>query len=121
VNTDHSIRMRSKKQLAVDAAGGADALAVLLVDTPGVGADAVRAVLDAWQPGRIAVARYGSRRGHPTVMDRPLWREAIKHARPDAGARVLMSLQPDLVDEVAVAGDAPDLDTPGDLASWQHP
>jgi CTP:molybdopterin cytidylyltransferase MocA len=119
VNPDPDRGMRSSLALAVAAARGADALAVLLVDLPGVGADAVRAVVTAWQPGRIAVARYGSRRGHPTVMSPELWGEALDCAGADEGARALLAARPELLDEVAVAGDGTDLDTPADLESWR--
>ena len=110
--------MRSSLDLAVAAADDADALAVLLVDAPGVGADAVRAVLAAWRPGRIAVGRYGDRRGHPTVAAPAEWRAALALAGPDEGARALLAGRPDLVDEVEVPGDPTDLDTPEDLARW---
>src|SRR3954470_11927488 len=67
VNPDPDRGMRSSLELAVAAAGDVDALAVLLVDVPGVSAEAVRSVLAAWQAGRIAVGSYSGRRGHPTV------------------------------------------------------
>ncbi len=118
VNPDPSRGMRSSLALAVDAATGADALAVLLVDVPGVGAEAVRTVVRAWRPGRIAVADYAGRRGHPTVMAPALWRAALDLAGPDEGARALLARRADLVDVVPVAGDASDLDTPDDLARW---
>ena len=110
--------MRSSLALAVTAAEGAAALAVLLVDAPGVGADAVREVVLAWRPGRIAVGRYAGRRGHPTVMALDLWHVALGLAGPDEGARALLTAHPQLVDDVDVAGDPADLDTPADLASW---
>lgn len=118
VNPDPDRGMRSSLELAVAAADGADALAVLLVDTPGIGTDAVRAVVAAWRPGRIAIGRYGARRGHPTVMSPAQWRAALESAGPDEGARALLGAHPELVDEVPVAGDAADLDTPDDLARW---
>ncbi len=121
VNPDPDRGMRSSLALAVDAAPhDIDALAVLLVDTPGIDADAVRTVIAGWQPGRIAVARYGTRRGHPTVMSPQLWREALAGAEPDEGARALLADRPHLVDDVEVHGDAADLDTPSDLAAWEH-
>jgi len=121
VNPDPERGMRSSLALAVDAAeGAADALAVLLVDTPGVGAQAVREVLAAWTPGRIALARYGARRGHPTVMSPALWREALEGADGDEGARALLARRPDLVDEISVDGDPTDLDTAQDLARWRR-
>ena len=110
--------MRSSLELAVAAAGAADALAVLLVDVPGVGAGAVRAVVAAWRPGRIAVARYAGRRGHPTVMAPGLWRDALSGAGADEGARALLAGRPDLVDVVDVPGDAADLDTADDVRRW---
>lgn len=111
--------MRSSLALAVAAAGPCAALAVLLVDAPGVGAEAVRAVVGAWRPGRIAVARYGGRRGHPTVMAPRLWQQALAAAGADEGARALLVARGDLVDEVDVPGDPVDLDTPADLARWR--
>jgi molybdenum cofactor cytidylyltransferase/nicotine blue oxidoreductase len=110
--------MRSSLELAVSAARGAEALAVLLVDTPGTGADAVRAVVAAWRPGRIALACDGRRRGHPAVMAPELWRAALELAGPDEGARAFLAAHPELVDEVDVPGDLSDVDTPDDLARW---
>jgi len=118
-NPDPDRGQRSSLELAVAAAAGADALAVLLVDLPGIGADAVAAVCAAWRPGRIAVGRYGARRAHPIVMAPPLWADAIPLAGPDEGARALLSARPELVDEVDVPGDPADLDTPADLARWE--
>lgn len=118
VNPDPSRGQRSSLELAVDAAGDVAALAVVLVDMPGISAEAVYAVVHSWQPGRIAIARYGRRRGHPTVMAPRLWRTALASAGPDEGARALLASRPDLVDEVDVTGDPSDLDTPADLARW---
>lgn len=118
VNAEPERGQRSSLALALDSAGDVDALVVLLVDMPGISAAAVRAVVAAWRPGRIALARYGRRRGHPTVMAPVLWRLALESAGPDEGARALLAARPDLVDEVAVAGDPSDLDTPDDLARW---
>lgn len=118
VNPHPERGMRSSLALAVDAAGDADALAVVLVDAPGIGAAAVRTVVDVWRPGRIGTARYAGRRGHPVVMAPDLWRQALERAAPDEGARALFNARPELVDEVDVPGDPTDLDTPDDLASW---
>jgi CTP:molybdopterin cytidylyltransferase MocA len=118
VNPDPERGQRSSLAVAVDALPGVDALAVLLVDTPGIAAAAVRTVCAAWRPGRIAVGRYGTRRGHPTVMAPALWVEALALAGPDEGARALLATRPDLVDEVDVPGDPADLDTPADLSRW---
>ncbi|MEO8888384.1 MAG: nucleotidyltransferase family protein [Jatrophihabitantaceae bacterium] len=119
INPEPGRGMRSSLALAVEAAPDADALAVLLVDLPGVSAVAVRAVVAAWRPGRIALGSYAGRRGHPTVMEPALWREALSLAGPDEGARALLASRPELVDEVAVPGSADDLDSPEDLARWR--
>jgi CTP:molybdopterin cytidylyltransferase MocA len=121
VNPEPDRGMRSSLALAVEAVPEADALAVLLVDAPGITADAIRTVVAAWRPGRIAVGRYGARRGHPTVMAPDLWRAALALAGPDEGARALLAARPELVDEIDVAGDPADLDTPADLARWHPP
>lgn len=118
INPDPERGMRSSLELAIDAAGRPEAVAVLLVDLPGVSARSVRGVLVAWRPGRIAAPTYRGRRGHPVVMAPALWRDAIALAGPDGGARALLQARPELVDEIAVPGCADDLDTPGDLARW---
>jgi molybdenum cofactor cytidylyltransferase/nicotine blue oxidoreductase len=110
--------MRSSVQLATEAAGEVDALAITLVDLPGVTPAGVAAVIRAWRPGRIAVASFGGQRGHPTVMSPQLWRLALELAEPDEGARRLLAARPELVDEVAVEGTPADLDTPADLERW---
>jgi molybdenum cofactor cytidylyltransferase/nicotine blue oxidoreductase len=118
VNPDPSRGQRSSLELAVAAGESADAIAILLVDVPGIGVDAVRTVIEAWRPGRITVARYGAVRGHPTVMAPGLWQEALELAGPDEGARSLLKARADRVDEIDVSGDPVDLDTPADLARW---
>ncbi len=120
VNPDPSRGMRSSLALAVEAAGDADALAVLLVDMPGLSAAAVRSVVGAWRPDRVAVACYDGVRAHPTVMSPDLWRSALETAGPDEGARAFLTAHPELVDEIDVVGDPADLDTPDDLARWQR-
>jgi molybdenum cofactor cytidylyltransferase/nicotine blue oxidoreductase len=118
VNSKPDRGMRSSLALAVDTAGTAEALAVLLVDMPGATAEGVRAVAQAWRPGRISVGRYGAVRGHPIVMAPTLWRAALELAGPDEGARAYLAAHPHLVDEVDVPGNPADLDTPEDLARW---
>jgi len=113
--------MRSSLHLAVLAATelAADALAVLLVDTPGITADSAAAVITAWRPGRITVGSYAGRRAHPTVMSPQWWQRALALAGPDKGARALLAIERERVDEVAVDGDPTDLDTADDLAAWR--
>jgi molybdenum cofactor cytidylyltransferase/nicotine blue oxidoreductase len=120
INPQPSRGMRSSLQLGLDAAAefGSDDIAVLLVDTPGVDAVAIRTVLNGVRPGRIAVGTYNGRRGHPTVMSVALWRRALELAGPDEGGRALLRAQPELVDEIAADGDPIDLDTLDDLNAW---
>lgn len=119
VNDDPDRGMRSSLQCGIEAAGRTpDAIAVVLVDTPGITPQATRAVIEAWRPGRIAVASYAGRRGHPTVMSPELWRQALERAEPDEGAKALLTAKAELIDEVAVEGDPTDLDTEADLARW---
>ncbi|HLY33416.1 MAG TPA: NTP transferase domain-containing protein, partial [Jatrophihabitantaceae bacterium] len=117
VNPDPGRGMRSSLELAVSAADATQPLVVILVDVPGIGADTVRAVLDAWRPGRVAVARYATRLGHPVAMEPALWRGAIALAGPDEGARTFFAARPDLLVQVPVPGDPGDIDTPADLTA----
>lgn len=119
INQDAESGMRSSLVLAIAVAADAEAIAVHLVDLPGIGADAVCAVIGAWTPGRIAVGRIGERRVHPIVMAPPQWQDAVNVAGADEGARRYLAAHPQLITEVDVAGSAEDLDTPEDLARWE--
>lgn len=122
VNPDPDRGMRSSLELAVTAAGSVAepvaALAVILVDVPGLAVAAVKAVLAEWRPGRIAIGRFAGRFGHPIVMGLDQWRDAIALAGPDEGARGLLRTRPELIDPIDVAGDPTDLDTPADVTAW---
>jgi CTP:molybdopterin cytidylyltransferase MocA len=114
--------LRSSLELGLAAAPDSDAVAVLLADLPGISPAAVRAVLDGWQPGRIAIGVVGRRRVHPTVMAPQRWGAAVALAGLDEGARALLAAHPHDVDEIALSEEsasAADLDTPADLAAWE--
>ncbi|MDP9240958.1 MAG: NTP transferase domain-containing protein [Actinomycetota bacterium] len=99
----------------------ADAALVLLVDTPGIGAAAVRRVGAAAAPGAVAVATYAGRPGHPVLLGRDHWAEVIRTAHRDAGAREFLAAHPDLVRQIPCddVADNADVDVPGDLPGWR--
>ncbi len=72
------------------AATDADSVVVLLVDTPGITAEAVRRV--AAKSGRDALvsATYGQRRGHPVLLGRDHWSGVASLATADIGARAYL-------------------------------
>lgn len=115
VNPDPERGMGSSLRLALSAAAG-DRAVILLVDTPEVGVDAIRAVLAVDAP--VAVARYGARRGHPVAIRREWWADVAIRAEGDEGARPFLRAHPELIVDVDCPGDPADLDTPEELAAW---
>ncbi len=124
VNQDWSSGMGSSLRAGLAELGrcggeaAADAALVLLVDQPLIGAEAVRAVLEAWRGGaRLAAASYGGRRGHPVLFGREHWAAAARGAVGDAGARAFLAAH--AAELVLVPCDSVanprDLDVPGDL------
>jgi len=69
------------------------------VDTPDVGADTVRRVLDTARSSAsgLARARYGGRPGHPVVIARRHWPELLSALHGDEGARPFLSARTDVV------------------------
>jgi CTP:molybdopterin cytidylyltransferase MocA len=101
----------------------ADAVVVVLVDQPLIGAEAIRRVIQAHLAGAaIAVATYGGQFGHPVLLSRPTWTGVAQLAQGDTGARAYLRSHPELVIEVACdeTGSPADVDTPGDLAALQE-
>jgi CTP:molybdopterin cytidylyltransferase MocA len=120
VNPDPDRGMGSSLRLGLAACTGQVAV-VLLVDTPGIGADAVRRVLDEVGSGaRVAIASFGGRSVPPVAFARAVWDEVALLAIGDQGARGFLRAHPDQVVAVDCPGDPSDIDTPADLDRWRQ-
>ena len=78
--------------------GPAGHAVLMTVDTPDVGAAAVRRVLTAARttPSGIARAGYGQRPGHPVVIARPHWPDLLATLHGDEGARSFLASRTDV-------------------------
>ena len=105
-----SLRTGLEALAAVDA----DAVVVLLVDTPGVTADAVRRVAAGASRDRLVVATYGNPRGHPVLLGRDHWSGVALLATADIGARAYLSAHAGQVQTVPCddISDDTDMDVP---------
>jgi CTP:molybdopterin cytidylyltransferase MocA len=85
--------------IGVLAGGGAPVTAavLLLVDTPGVSAEAVRRLADGADGGALRAATYQGRRGYPVLVGRDHWAGMSVLASGDVGARAYLSAHSDLV------------------------
>ncbi|MBE1488788.1 nucleotidyltransferase family protein [Plantactinospora soyae] len=120
-NPDWSTGMGSSLRAGLAALADTDAVAalVLLVDMPGITAEAVRRLVALAAPDRLATAGYGTRRGHPVLLGRTHWTEVSASAVGDVGARPYLRRNAARLEVVPcddVADDA-DLDTPSGTAS----
>jgi CTP:molybdopterin cytidylyltransferase MocA len=76
---------------------------LLLVDTPGVSAEAVRRVVEGAGEATLRAATYGGRRGFPVVVGRGHWAGMSVLASSDVGARAYLTAHSDLVVPVECA------------------
>lgn len=99
------------------------AVVVVLVDQPGLSADAVaRLVGSADGAGTVASATYDGVLGHPVALGRDHWAEVARLAVGDRGARPFLAAHPELVTPVECAdvASADDVDRPGDLDRFRR-
>ncbi|MEU2183245.1 nucleotidyltransferase family protein [Streptomyces thermolilacinus] len=100
-------------------AGTADAVLVVLVDQPGIGAEAMARVAGAYRGrGSLAAAAYGGRRGHPVLLGADRWAEVAAGAEGDQGARAYLRAHEAEITLVPCGDVAEpyDIDTAADLA-----
>jgi CTP:molybdopterin cytidylyltransferase MocA len=92
------------------------AAVVLLVDTPGIGAEAVRRVAAGGGIRALVCATYAGRRGHPMLFGRAHWADIAANAVGDIGARDYLRAAGAAVVEVPCDGiaDPADVDTAED-------
>jgi CTP:molybdopterin cytidylyltransferase MocA len=96
----------------------------LLGDQPGVTAETIGALVDAWREGAGPVVRprYAASPdvpGHPLLLDRAAWPLAAS-LEGDAGFAPLLASGRLAVTYVDRPGANPDIDTPADLAAFEE-
>ena len=79
-----------------------DAALIAVGDQPNLTAEAIEQLLDAFQPGRIVVPRFGDHRGNPPVFARRFFTELLALTGDHGGQRVITS-HPDSVIEVLLS------------------
>ncbi|MEV1086869.1 nucleotidyltransferase family protein [Streptomyces microflavus] len=105
--------------LAALAGTGADAALVMLVDQPGIGAEAVARVRVAYRSrASLVAASYDGERGHPVLFGADRWADIAAGAVGDQGARAYLREHRDAITlvECSDVAQAYDIDTAQDLS-----
>jgi nicotine blue oxidoreductase len=114
VNPDWATGMGSSLRTGLGAltATTAQAVVVLLVDTPGVTPAAVVRLAAFAAPDGLAVATYHGEPGHPVLLGRDHWAGAAELAVGDVGARKYLRQHPVRAVPCDDVADGADLDQP---------
>ncbi|MGJ0510472.1 MAG: nucleotidyltransferase family protein [Methylocystis sp.] len=123
-NPDFASGLAASLRAGLAVVGEADVVVVLLGDMPGVRAETVNALIDAFAvaPGASAIVPLrNGRRGNPVLLARALF-PRVETLRGDEGARRLLAAD-DSVLECAVDDDGvlADVDAPADLDKFRAP
>ena len=89
-----------------------DAALVLLVDMPGMTAEALQRMAGHAAPDALAVATYDGVRGHPVLLGREHWAGVMETATGDEGARRYLAGHDVLEVDCTGLADPTDLDVP---------
>lgn len=117
-NPDWRTGMGSSLRAGLDALPAeVTAAVVTLVDTPWLGAEAVRRLVAAHSGGaQLAVATYAGEPGHPVLLGREHWDGVRGGATGDVGARAYLRGRSDVTEVDCTGTGVPsDIDTPEDL------
>ena len=93
---------------------GHSSVTVGLGDMPLVPSEAWKSVAEA--EGKLVTASFAGNHRPPVKIDKELW--PLIPISGDEGARSLLRLRPDLLDEVPCEGNPVDIDTRRDLERW---
>ncbi|MFE9724060.1 NTP transferase domain-containing protein [Streptomyces sp. NPDC005794] len=120
VNPSWEEGMGSSLRAGLASLSGADvdAALVLLVDQPGIGAEAVARVRSAYRSRTaLAAAAYAGERGHPVLFGADRWADVSTGAVGDQGARAYLRAHRDALRlvECSDVAQAYDIDTTEDL------
>ena len=114
VNPDPQRGLSSSLHLGIAAVPAGHAALVLLVDQPTMGPEAIGAVLAARGTHPLVAASAHGRLAPPVLIEPEVF-PLLAGLAGDVGLREVLAARPDLVEAVAVASHAPDVDTPADL------
>jgi molybdenum cofactor cytidylyltransferase/nicotine blue oxidoreductase len=115
-NADWETGMASSLRTGLDGLRGwpgrVDAVLVLLVDMPGMTADALARMAEHAAPDVLAVPTYDGVRGHPVLLGREHWAGVAESASGDEGARRYLAAHEVIEVDCTGLADPVDLDVP---------
>lgn len=115
-NPEWQSGMSSSIRAGINEVLGDDAVLIMLCDQPFVTADVLDNLIDTYHKTSmpIVASDYGDRRGVPALFSRELF-GGLASLTGDEGARRIIALHPGMVETIAFADGAIDVDTPQQL------
>jgi molybdenum cofactor cytidylyltransferase len=119
INPDYQLGMSTSVRRGLgEVSPPCEAVLIALADQPSIEKDLIDLLIDVYRenPHGIVLPSYRGERGHPVILNRLRYQEAMENLTGDRGCKPILNLHPEDILEVEVKSEA----VVADIDSWEE-